>query len=182
MKFVFSFVVATFLFGVDADACSSKPISGKDLRTGNWESVDPKQNSKGTVVLFLSAKCPCSRSHESGLGQLSKEFPDIRFVAVQSNSDEDESLSEWHFKQAELPFPVIRDQRAQIADDFRAFKTPHAFVVGPKGECWFDGGVDDSKDASKATKFYLRAALNDLRDGREPREKTARTLGCIIKR
>jgi hypothetical protein len=182
MHFLSALAIAALFFCLEASACTTNTISGKDLRSGKWASIDPKQSSKGTVVLFLSAKCPCSQSHEAGLSQLSNDFPEMGFVAVQSNSDEDEALSALHFNQAELPFPVIRDNRAQIADDFRAFKTPHAFVVGPKGECWFDGGVDDSRDASKATKFYLRAALNDLREGREPQKKTARTLGCIIKR
>ncbi len=179
MKFVVLLILA---YAEITIACTTKPLSGKDFRTGTSVTIDPKLNSKGTVVLFLSAKCPCSRSHETSLEALAKEFPEVKFVAVHSNADENEELSGFHFKEAGLSFPVIRDQNARIADEFRALKTPHAFVVGPKGECWFDGGVDDTKDAAKATKHYLKAALTDLRDGREPKEKTVRTLGCVIKR
>jgi len=181
MKYLFV-SLAISLFSALGFPCSTNLIQGKDLRTGSQVSIDPKQNPKGTVVLFLSAKCPCSRSHESDLDKLSKEFPEVKFVAIHSNSDENEELSGFHFKESGLSFPVIRDEKAKIADEFRALKTPHAFVVGPKGECWFDGGVDDSKDASKAKKHYLKAALTDLREGREPKEKTVRTLGCVIKR
>jgi hypothetical protein len=130
----------------------------------------------------LSAKCPCSRSHEESLGALSKEFSGFQFVAVQSNTDEDETVSAFHFQQSGLPFPVIRDVQARIANQFGALKTPHAFIVGPQGQCWFNGGVDDTKDASKATKFFLKTALSDLVAGREPKEKNVRTLGCVIKR
>ncbi len=103
-------------------------------------------------------------------------------MAVQSNTDEDETVSAFHFQQSGLPFPVIRDVQARIANQFGALKTPHAFIVGPQGQCWFNGGVDDTKDASKATKFFLKTALSDLVAGREPKEKNVRTLGCVIKR
>jgi len=176
------FISVASIFVTKAFPCTTKPLSGKDLRNGSIISIDPKQNPKGTVVLFLSAKCPCSRSHETDLEKLSKDFPEMKFVAVNSNADENEELAGFHFREAGLSFPIIRDHGTRIADEFRALKTPHAFVVGPKGECWFNGGVDDTKDAAKATQHYLKAALTDLREGREPKEKNVRTLGCTIKR
>lgn len=106
----------------------------------------------------------------------------MKFVAVHSNQDENVEGAKSHFQSAGFSFPVIRDEGTKIADEYRALKTPHAFVVGPKGECWFNGGVDDSNDSSKATKHFLRNALIDLKNGTEPREKQVRTLGCVIKR
>ena len=76
----------------------------------------------------------------------------------------------------------MQDKEARLANDFGAMKTPHAFIVGPKGECLFNGGVDDTKDSSKAQKFYLRQALIDIKSGKEPEQKSARTLGCTIMR
>lgn len=172
----------SLLASVSGLACSDKPFSGRDLRTGSIVSVNPRQNAEGTVVLFLSAKCPCSRSHEPELARLAKAFPKMKFVAVNSNSDETDEASLSHFKNGDLSFPVVRDLDNKIANAFGALKTPHAFIVSPKGECWYDGGVDDTKDAAKATTHYLRAALTDLSEGREPQQKTARTLGCVIKR
>lgn len=168
--------------GARAFACSATSFAGKDYGTGDTVTIDPKKNAKGTVVLFISAKCPCSRSHEPGMSALAKDFPEFAFVGVHSNGDEPEDLSGFYFKEAKLGFPVIRDFNAKIADDFKALKTPHAFVIGPKGECLYNGGVDDSKDAAKATQNYLRLALTDIKAGREPKEKMTRTLGCVIKR
>lgn len=163
-------------------ACSTNPISGTDLIKGSLVEIDPKKSEKATVVVFLSAKCPCSKSHEPALTKLAEEFPEFRFVAVHSNSDEDENLSAFHFKESGLSFPVVQDKGAKIANAFGALKTPHAYIVGKSGECLFNGGVDDSKMADKATKHYLKQALVDIRLGREPQEKEVRTLGCIIKR
>lgn len=163
------------------DACTQQAFSGTDLLTGSDVNWSP-QNEKPTVVVFLSAKCPCSKSHEEPLAQLSKDFPEFRFIGIHSNSDEDLALSQSHFKEAALPFPVVHDKSARIASDFKAFKTPHAFVIGKNGSCLFNGGVDDTKLAEKASKHYLKQALLDIRQGKEPEEKEVRTLGCIIKR
>lgn len=161
--------------------CITESVSGTDLRTGKSVVIDPKSN-KVSVFVFLSAKCPCSKSHEETLAKLAKDFPEVVFAGVNSNADEEESLVTEHFRNSEMKFPVIRDKDAKIASLFGALKTPHAFIVGPAGQCWFNGGVDDTKDATKASKHYLREALNDLQKGKEPKEKTVRTLGCIIKR
>ena len=169
-------------FQPSAFTCSLNPLSGTDLRTGLSVSVNPKEGSKGTVVLFLSAVCPCSKSHEKGLEALAREFSQFTFVGIHSNSDENPELAKRHFQRVDFSFPVIQDENAKIADAFRALKTPHAFIVGPKGECWFNGGVDNSNDSSQATQHYLRAALMDLQQGTEPKEKQVRTLGCIIRR
>ena len=177
------YLIAYLLFlGLPSWACTSKPVAGIDLRTGTHFSSPTPLSSKGLVVIFLSAKCPCSRSHENAIDKLAKEFSEFSFVGVHSNSDEDEGLAGLHFKEAGFSFPVISDKQAKIANELGALKTPHAFIVGPKGECWFNGGVDDTNDGSKAKNNYLKDALSDIREGKEPRKKTARTLGCVIKR
>lgn len=174
--------VFIIIFSSLALGCSTSAISGVDLRTGKTFAQEKSPGQKGSVVVFLSAKCPCSRSHENNLKELAKDFPEFAFVGVHSNKDEDEGLSALYFKESEFNFPIVQDKESRIANNFGAMKTPHVFVVGPRGECWFNGGVDDTKDATKAKRFYLRQALMDLRAGKEPEQKTARTLGCTIMR
>lgn len=174
-------VIFTF-FALSAFSCSTKTLSGTDLRTGVNISVEKAPQQKGIVVVFLSAKCPCSKSHEGPIKDLVKEFPDFSFVGVHSNKDEDVETASLYFREARFTFPIIQDRESRIANDYGALKTPHVFVVGPKGECWFNGGIDDTKDASRAKSFYLKQALLNLREGKEPEQKTARTLGCTIVR
>ena len=142
------------LFAIKLWACTAKPISGTDLRTGSAFSSVSLAKNKGMVVVFMSAKCPCSQSHESSIEKLANEFKEFSFVGVHSNSDEARDLAALHFKEAGFSFPIIEDSHAQIANEFGALKTPHAFVVGPKGECWYNGGVDETRDAYRAKKFY----------------------------
>ena len=171
--------IFSLLAAVSLPAWGAK-LQGPDLFTG--QMVELKPGPKGSVVIFLSAKCPCSNSHVEVIKKLAKEFPSAAFVAVHSNSDEGEELSRSYFRGADLGFPVIQDLQNQIADEFRANKTPHAFVVSSDGRTVYRGGVTDSKDAGKSARNFLREALEDLTSGTKIRTAEARTLGCSISR
>ena len=182
-----SFVISIlFLAGlsVAAEASPTPVFAGPDLVSGKSVELSPAQAKKATVVVFLSASCPCSASHESRLKELASEFSPagVQFVAVHSNSDESVDLARDHFKSSELPFPVIQDDGAKIAIGLKAFKTPHVFVFDPQGDILFQGGVDDSHIAATAKKQYLREALVAINEGKRPPISEVRTLGCIIKR
>ena len=159
-------------------------VTGIDLTTGAAAQVSLITSSgKASIVVFLSAKCPCSQSHEVTLANLAKEFgpQGFRFVGVHSNSDESSELSIAHFKSSALPFPVVQDQSSQLATAFGALKTPHVFVL-QKGELVFSGGVDNSKTSSNANQHYLRLALEKISEGKLPEVREVRTLGCVIQR
>ncbi len=180
------FVIAFGLASAQADASLSAAIAngleGQDVVSGVPARFSILGEKNPTVVVFLSAHCPCSESHEPVLKKLATEFTDVRFVGVHSNADEEVQEATEHFKKSQLPFPVIRDAGAKWADAFGALKTPHVFVVSPSGDVLFKGGVDDSHVAAEAKKHFLRAALTDVREGRKPTVTEARSLGCTIKR
>ena len=155
-------------------------VSGPSLASSGTAEV--KAGAKGLVVAFLSARCPCSNSHTGELKSLAKEFPGFSFVGVHANGDEPLDLSQKYFKEAALEFPVIRDGEQKLLQEFRALKTPHAFVVSPAGALLYKGGVSSSSDFARADHKYLREALEDLDQGRVVRTPSSRTLGCVIAR
>jgi glutathione peroxidase-family protein len=75
-----------------------EPLKGFDLTTGKQIRL---AESKYRVVVFLSAKCPCSQSHEEKLKKLSAEYKSagFQFVAIHSNANEDERISKEHFRE-----------------------------------------------------------------------------------
>jgi peroxiredoxin len=156
-------------------------LSGQDLYTNQAITVKP-ENKKGMVVVFLSATCPCSNSHIPELIALSKAYPDFEFVAVHSNSNETVESARTYFKKANLPFPILQDDHAKLADRFKALKTPHAFLILPSGETAYQGGVSNSSDFAKASKRFLKDALQDIEDHQNVKVSEGRTLGCAIKR
>jgi peroxiredoxin len=158
-------------------------IEGRNLADASSLRIPTADPSHLTVVVFLSARCPCSASHEPTLSTLAKEFgKDARFVGIHSNTDEPEAESAAYFKRAALPFPVIQDADAKLAERFGALKTPHAYVLGKDGKLLYQGGVDDSHTSSKATRPFLKTALEALRAGRAPEITRSRAIGCVIRR
>lgn len=164
------------IFAVNAFAA----ISGTDLQSGNPVAIKP--GSKGVVALFLSAKCPCSNSHINVIKNLSQTYKDFAFVAIHSNADESVEQAKSYFHAAGLPFPVVRDQDGRLANEMKASKTPHAFLIGADGKTLYKGGVTSSHEGGADGKQYLREALQDVQDGRPVRNKEARTIGCAISR
>lgn len=155
-------------------------LRGQDLLTKQKIQIESKP--LGLVIIFLSAKCPCSNSHIAEIKTLSKEFSQFQFVAVHSNKEEELSLAQNYFKSLDLSFPIIEDDNFSLADQFQAMKTPHAFVFNTKGELQFKGGVSDSRQFANSEIKYLRLALEDVAAQKKLRYPHARTLGCAITR
>lgn len=156
-------------------------ISGKNIVTNEVTSVSA-EGKKGLVVIFLSAKCPCSNSHIAELKSLSHDYPEFNFVGVHSNVDEAVELSKTYFMNESLPFTVVQDVNAAMADQYKAFKTPHAFVVQADGKILYQGGVSSSKTFAKAEHKFLREALENIHLGQAVATPEGRTLGCSIAR
>lgn len=140
------------------------------------------QDGKSKVFVFLSSKCPCSHSHLETILQLSRDFNAFPFYAIHSNANEDVQEALKYFQDKKFPFPVLRDEGAKIADEFKALKTPHAFIVNGQGEIIYSGGVTNSAHAPNATKHYLKEALRNILNGKLPDPREQRALGCIISR
>ncbi len=155
---------------------------GMDLVSGRKVS-GPDSSFKATVYVFLSARCPCSNGHEGALKALYREFHEkgFQFVGIHSNQNETEDEARAHFSASKLPFPVIRDVDARLADEFRALKTPHVFVK-KDGESLFEGGVDDTASGVDSKKHYLRNALLEIDSGKSVTQTRVRVLGCAISR
>lgn len=143
----------------------------------------PNPNAKASVVVFLSAKCPCSASHEPVLKSMAEKYSKdgIEFIAVHSNQNETTDQAKEHFKSAALGFPLVEDRGAKIADELKALKTPHAYII-QKGKIIYEGGVDDSADAEEAEVHFLEKALAEVKDGKPVTTAKTRALGCQIKR
>jgi hypothetical protein len=77
-------------------------LKGFDLSAQKNTQLSQQASQKYRVMVFLSAKCPCSIGHEAKLRELSKEFKakGFQFVAIHSNADEDLKMAKEHFSEA----------------------------------------------------------------------------------
>jgi hypothetical protein len=175
-------IVVVSLAASTARAETTEPkVAGKDILKERAVELNA-EGHKGLVVVFLSARCPCSNSHVVALKELAAAHPDFSFVGVHANSDEPKTETVEYFKKAALPFPVLQDTGGKLAARLRALKTPHAFLIAPSGEILYRGGVSDSRDYAKAKQKFLSAALAEVHDGKPVANPAGRTLGCVIAR
>lgn len=177
------FLSFPFLFYFYANASVPKIIAGESLTTSKSINIPLEAtNKKGLVVVFMSAKCPCSNSHVKILKKLPQKYKDFKFVGVHSNADESKEIAQTYFKSVAFGFDVIEDQKSFLADQLQAYKTPHVFVISTSGEVLYQGGITNSAHADSADKNYLEEALEDISQNKKIRTSEGRTLGCIILR
>ena len=179
------FILLSFLSGLAWAEPDSAPIKNQTLHTVNFttgevEDLNTLEKGKNNVVIFMSSQCHCSKSHKDHIKGLQTQFPNIHFVIVDSNVDEKLDVAHDYF--ADMGVPVIQDQNFAIADAFKAYKTPHSFIVDPEGHIVYSGGVTDTNDFGHAQHFYLKDALTAVQQNKKPPLAYARALGCEIKR
>lgn len=182
MKTALFLIIFSVFSSLSWAAPTMTSLEGLDVTSGKSMRLDLTAAKKGSVVVFMSAKCPCSASHETLLNELSKEYSDFTFVGVHSNADENAADTRAHFATVHMSFPVLQDTKNIWANQLGALKTPHAFVFNNKGELLYQGGVTDSHVGPAAKKQFLKDILTDIVSGKAPRMKEGRALGCFIQR
>lgn len=155
-------------------------ISGQDLLTG--KEIKFFSGEKALVLVFVSSVCPCSHSHFEEINSISKLYSDFEFLGIFSNYDEDLALAKKYFLERSPLFPILDDQAQSIANKFKAFKTPHVFIVDKNKNIIYSGAVTDKSKFNEKNKNYLRDALEDVRANRPIRTARSRPLGCEILR
>lgn len=157
-------------------------LASAELLSG---SLPAKNTPQTWVILFVSARCPCSAAHEERMRELAKTYASssLQFLGIHSNADEPPEEGRKHFANASLGFPILQDSSQRWLDTLAALKTPHAFIVDAKsGVILYQGGIDDSSHPASSSKFFLKEALEDLRLGQPIQTTQTRALGCQIRR
>ena len=158
---------------------------------------DPRDDSehrlageqKATVVVFLGTQCPINNDYLPELARLHKEYAPrgVRFLGINANRQDTPAEVAAHAKRAAVPFAVLKDPGAKIADRFGAKRTPEAFVLNPKGEIVYRGRIDDQfgigyRRPGKPTRRDLVEALNDVLASKAVRVASTEVAGCYIGR
>lgn len=180
MSYPLTFLLA-LLLPTSALWAGNTKISGYDFYT-KTESQLAFSPGKRKVLLFYSSTCPCSQSHFDHINQLKKDFAKFQFIGFNSSKHEKIEDVKKYYAGKNFDFPIFYDNKLKYADQYKALKTPHAYVLNKKGEIIFQGGVSNSRDFSRAKKFYLKDVLTAISQGKKSPLRTARALGCYIMR
>lgn len=156
---------------------------------GRQHSLDELKGQKGIAVIFSCNHCPYVKAYEDRMIELAKEYQPkgIPFVLINANDPVKypEDSFENMIKRAEekgYPFPYLWDETQEIARAYAAERTPEVFLFDSELKLRYHGTIDDNwEDAAKATKHYLKDALEALLQGADPQVKETAPVGCTIK-
>jgi len=135
------------------------------------EALEKQGPTHGVVMVFLSSKCPYVAQARQPLAELFRSYGSkVAFVGV--NANQNESAEDIKADAAaNFPFPMLRDEGANVAELYAAERTPEAFLIDKEGVIRYHGGVAE-----------LGAALADFTAGHAVAKAESKAFGCTIKR
>lgn len=159
-------------------------LPGADGQTYCLKDFD---EAKVLVVIFTCNHCPYAQGIRPRLIALHDFYDElgVQFLAINANDDAaypEDSLEHMKEERYTYPFPYLRDETQEVAQQYGAVCTPDIFVYDEKRQLTYHGRVDDNwKDVEKVTQEDLRDALDDLLNGERPSEEQHPSMGCSIK-
>jgi len=108
-------------------------------------------------------------------------------VGINSNEtanhpeDSFENMVRWA-KEKSFNFPYLRDDSQEVARAYGAQRTPQIFLFDRARKLRYTGAIDDNtQEASKATRHYLREAVDALLGDKAPKQFETHAVGCTVK-
>lgn len=144
--------------------------------------IDLPTKDHYSVVIFISKDCPCSKGNLSYINELSKNYPEIKFFGIHAKKGSTTEQLKNYLSDKSLNFEVVNDPEMKMTKQFEALKTPHAFIINPKGEIIYNGGITNSTFPENAKTFFLKDRLEEIKNHKPLSMSESKTLGCFIVR
>ncbi len=153
---------------------------------GSFQSPEAFEQNKSDlkVLVFLSEKCPCSRSHVDHLNKIFKENPGVGIYGVISappQTEEEKEMVKEYFSSSNFKFPLIEDPNQLLVKKYKALKTPHVTMF-KGGKLIYQGGLTSNRSFKNSGKKFLAENLLSLKLGKPLKHKHGPSLGCYIRR
>lgn len=155
---------------------------------GQEHSLSDLADAKAIVVAFVGNDCPLVRLYAPRLSALARKYESrgVRFLAVNSNRHDTVTEMADFARNYELPFPLLKDLRNEVADRFMAERTPEVFVLDEERVVRYRGRIDDQYavglQREDLSNDYLVRALDQVLGDRPVRMASTEAVGCVIAR
>ena len=166
-----------------ADFTLPEPATGKD-----WSLGERARNTKVVVLVFTSTSCPVCTSYAPQLRELSKRHAgdNVVWAAVCSHDADDTATVAEYAREAEYPFPMLKDDGAALADKLRVDRVPTVLVLDGGRTVRYAGRIDDQFSPTvrkaKASTTELADAIRAVLKGEEVATASASAAGCKLTR
>jgi peroxiredoxin len=142
-----------------------------------------------TVVYWTCNHCPYALAWHERMLAAAREYGarGVRFLAINSNdsdrypADSLEAMRRRVEEEGGWPHPYLHDESQQVARDFGAEKTPDVFVLDRDLVLRYRGAPDADYDDPSQGAGWLRSALDEVLEGRQPARAETDPVGCTIK-
>ena len=184
-------------------AALGKPAPDFTLKDTDGQSLKLSSLRGKTVVLeWFNPDCPfVKHAHEKGpLKDMAKRVANdtLVWLSINSNAPNKQGHGAERNREARQAFAmnnrILLDESGKVGRAYGAVKTPHMFVIDPKGVLVYRGGLDNapvgSVDAERprlpgtaegALEPYLEHALADLSSNKALRLADTPPYGCTVK-
>lgn len=151
-KFVLFGVTCLALFSARALSVGEAvgPVSFETL-DGFSRTMDNYGERRGTVVIFLSARCDATAAAYDTFNEMHEAYrmKDVLFVGVCSNLAESGDELRTFQQNKGCRFPIYRDPTRHVAKQFGATVTPEFFLIDSKGALVYRGSLGAEADGLK---------------------------------
>lgn len=138
------------------------PFVHKFYDSGAMQGFQKQETAKGVVWLRINSAATGKADYQT-IDQLASYVKTNNVNATESLVDPD----------------------GKVGHLYGARTTPHMFVINPKGELIYAGGIDNkpspNPDDIASAKNYVTAALDEAMAGKPVTTPTARPYGCSVK-
>ena len=158
---------------------------------------------KYVVLEWLNFGCPYVAQHYGSghMQQLQKTYgeKDVVWLSIVSSAEGKQGyyppkeMMQQKEKHNGNMAAILMDTSGEVGRMYGARTTPHMYVVNPKGELVYKGGIDDWATADTGTSVpseeyitqtatnYVETSLGQSMNEKEVNPKTARPYGCSVK-
>lgn len=162
---------------------SGKPVKLSDYR-GSY-----------VVLEWVNPECPYVEKHygSRNMQALQKDYTAQKVVWLTINSTREghseyyppQKMAGWTKQMNAAPSATLLDPSGKVGRAYQARTTPHMYIVDPKGQLVYAGGIDDKRSTSqsdvKTAKNYVRAAMGEALAGKPISAASTSPYGCSIK-
>lgn len=183
-------LVLLFLLALQPEEKTVTDFSLKNV-DGKTVSLKSFSDAKGFIVVFTCNHCPFAKLYTERLNALNKKYAALHvpLIAIASpnvflHAEDGYPQMVETAKQKKFNFPYLFDETQDVARNFAANRTPHAFVIWKDANQWkikYNGAIDDNgAHPQDVTKRYVEDAVNALLAGKDVAEKQTHSIGCEI--
>ena len=144
------------------------------------------QENKWTLLVFLSPECPLSKNYAVVIQQLAIDYPDqLQVIRIIPGTTFSKNEIRRFASKYKLSFPLIIDEKMTAVKAVDATITPEVVLLTGKATLIYRGAIDDwavslGQKKAKASRHYLRDAIEQTREGIAVTQKIVQPVGCLI--